>query len=224
MDARRLLDEIRADLRLVEEEIASHVFPGAIESGAAPIEALHPFAGHQRAIVESDLRSLALLVHRYGNTPAEPFLTAVLEGERVARERLAVLARRAGMSEADLRAYQITARGFAYATYMAWQALYGSAAELVAGLLVNFPVWGSNCGRISRGLRTHYGFRPEETAFLDGFADMPPFDELALSLIQNGLDRGVKAADVHRAARLFQAYERMFWDAMATAGTPAASE
>ena len=223
MDARRLVDEIRNDLRPIEEEIASHPFPRAIEAGSAPIEALHAFVGHQQAIVASDLRSVALLVHRYGHTPAGPFLAGVLEGERIAQDRLVVLGRRAGMSDADSRTYEVSAEGFAYGTYMAWQALYGSAAEFVAGILVNFPVWGSNCGRIGRGLRTHYGFAPEETAFLDGFAEMPPFDEPAVSIIQDGLDHGVKPADVHRAARLFQAYEKMFWDGVAIAWTPAAS-
>ncbi|MGH7542557.1 MAG: hypothetical protein ACREK7_01335 [Gemmatimonadota bacterium] len=223
MDGRRLLDDIQADLRPIEEEIATHVFPGAIESGSVPIEALHAFVGHQRAIVASDLRSIALLVHRYGDTLAGPFLMGVLEGERVAQDRLVVLARRAGMSDADLRAFEVSAGGFAYGTYMAWQALYGSAAEFTAGILVNFPVWGLNCGRLGRGLRTHYGFTPEDTAFLDGFAEMPSFDEPAISIIQDGLDHGVKAADVHRAARLLQAYEKLFWDAMASASALTAS-
>lgn len=214
MDARRLLEEIRTDLRPIEEEIASHAFPGTIESGSAPIEALHAFVGHQQAIVASDLRSIALLVHRYGGTPAGSFLMGVLEGERLAENRLTVLARRAGMSEADLQAFEVSAGGFAYGTYMAWQALYGSAAEFTAGILVNFPVWGSNCGRLGRGLRKHYGFAPGETAFLDGFAEMPSFEEPAVSIIQDGLDAGVRGADVHRAARLFQAYEKMFWDAL----------
>jgi hypothetical protein len=214
MDARRLLEEIRTDLRPIEDEIASHPLPGTIESGSAPIEALHAFVGHQRAIVASDLRSIALLVHRYGGTPAGSFLLGVLEEERLAQDRLTVLARRAGMSEADLQGFEVSAGGFAYGTYMAWQALYGSAAEFTAGILVNFPVWGSNCGRLARGLRKHYGFAAGETAFLDGFAEMPSFEEPAVSIIQDGLDAGVRPADVHRAARLFQAYEKMFWDAL----------
>ena len=127
------------------------------------------------------------------------------------------------MSDADFRTYEVSAGGFAYGTYMAWQALYGSAAEFVAGILVNFPVWGSSCARLSRGLQEHYGFASRETAFLDGFAEMPPFDEPALLIIQEGLDEGVSPADIHRAARLFQAYEKMFWDAIAFAWTPAAS-
>ncbi|MGH7563059.1 MAG: transcriptional regulator [Gemmatimonadota bacterium] len=225
MDARRLLDEIRTDLRATEEEIRTHPFVAAVEAGTAPIEALCAFAGHQHHIVISDLRSIACLVQRFGHTAARPFLMGVLEGERVALDRLAVLARRVGMSEADLEAFEPTAKGFAYGTYMAWQALYGSAAEFVSGILLNFPIWGSNCGRLSRGLRTHYGLGPEETAFLDGFAEMPSFEEPALAIIQDGLDHGVGPLAVHRAARLFQAYEKMFWDALATPAPerPAAS-
>lgn len=58
-------------------------------------------------------------------------------------------------------------------------------------------------------------------AIVSGSAPIEALDEPAISIIQDGLDHGVKAADVHRAARLFQAYEKLFWDTMASAGTPA---
>ncbi len=223
MDAHRLLDEIRTDLRAIEKEIEAHPWVASIENGAAPVETLRAFVGHQHHIVRSDLRSIAALVQRFGHTPAREFLMGVLEGERIALDRLAVLARRIGMSEAELDAFEPTAEGFAYGAYMAWQGAYGSAAEFVAGILVNFPVWGASCGRLSRGLRSHYGFAAEETAFLDGFAEMPSFEEPALAIIQDGLDHGVRPQAVHRAARLFQAYEKLFWDALATTERAAAS-
>jgi hypothetical protein len=97
---------------------------------------------------------------------------------------------------------------------MAWQALYASAAEFVIGILVNFSAWGHNCGRMSEALRASYGFSVEETVFLDAFANLPSFDEVALDIIQDGLDRGEEAWRLRRSARLFQAYEKMFWDAM----------
>ncbi|MGH7572326.1 MAG: transcriptional regulator [Gemmatimonadota bacterium] len=223
MDARRLVDEIRSDLSGTEEEIRTHPFVTAAEAGVASIEALRGFAGHQHRIVSSDLRSIALLIQRFGHTPARDFLVGVLEGERTALDRLFVLARRMDMSDAELGAYEASAGGFAYAAYMAWQALYGSAAEFVAGILLNFPVWGSNCGRLSRGLRAHYRFAAEDTAFLDGFAEMPSFEKPALAIIQDGLDSGVEATDVHRAARLFQGYEKMFWDALPMGSADAAA-
>jgi len=50
---------------------------------------------------------------------------------------------------------------------------------------------------------------------------MPSFEQEALGIIQNGLDRGVPARLIHLAARMLQSYELMFWDAMAgAAGVP----
>ncbi|KPK81711.1 MAG: hypothetical protein AMS25_05220 [Gemmatimonas sp. SM23_52] len=180
-------------------------------------EALRAFPGHQYHIITSDLRSLALLVQRFGDTPSRDFLMGILEGERKGLDGLLVMAGRLGMSEEELRGYEVSAEGFAYTTFMAWQALYATAAEFVIGILVNFAAWGHNCGRMSAALRKRYGFSEDETAFLDAFASMPSFEGMALAIIQDGLERGEQPARLHRSARLFQAYERMFWDAMAAA-------
>ena len=101
--------------------------------------------------------------------------------------------------------------------FVAWLALYGSDAELAAAFLVNFAAWGANCGRLSRVLQARYGLARTDVAFFDLFANLPPFEAEALSVIQGGLDRGIPAARIHRAARLLQGYELMFWDAMARA-------
>ena len=36
-----------------------------------------------------------------------------------------------------------------------------------------------------------------------------------MDIIQHGLDNGVEPKAIHRGARLFQGYEKMFWDTMA---------
>ena len=80
---------------------------------------------------------------------------------------------------------------------------------------MNLPAWGRSCGRLSRAFRAHYGLPDAAVAFFDLFAaDAPGFDAAALSVIQGGLDRGVAPSDVHRAARLLQSYELMYWDAL----------
>ena len=71
---------------------------------------------------------------------------------------------------------------------------------------------------MSQSLKDHYEFTPEDTAFLDAYANMPSFEAVALNIIQEGLDAGVNPVDVQRAAFLFQGYEIMFWDAMAKVG------
>jgi hypothetical protein len=194
-DARKLVEEIRRDLKPLDRAIREHPYPAALAAGVVPVEALVPFLGHQYHIVTSDLRSMAVLVHRFGHTRARDFFAGMLQGELAGREALLAMGRKLGLPEADLAGFQVTPEGFAYATYMAWQATYASAAEFTCGILVNFDAWGFNCGRMSEGLRERHGFGPEEVAFLDAFANMP--------------------ADVRRGAQLFQGYEKMFWDTMA---------
>src|SRR3712207_9067103 len=90
------------------------------------------------------------------------------------------------MRQADLQRYAVTPEGFTYPTFMAWQAVYGEAAAIVCGLLVNFAAWGHNCGEMSQALRTKYGFSAAETIFLDNFANLPSFEAEALAIIQIG--------------------------------------
>jgi thiaminase len=216
-DAAELVQKVRENLREIDDRIREHPYPDALMKGEVSLEALRAFPGHQYYIITSDLRSLALLVQRFGDAPSRDFLMGILDGERKGLDGLLTMARKLGMSEGDLKAYEPSAEGFAYTTFMAWQALYASAAEFVIGILVNFAAWGHNCGRMSEALRKNYGFTEDETAFLDAFANMPSFEDAALAIIQDGLDRGEEPARLQRSARLFQAYERMFWDAMAEA-------
>ena len=213
--AAQLVAEIRAELEPLEREIREHPYPTALATGQAAAEALRPFVGHQYHIVQSDLRSMATLVQRFGHTPARDFFAGVLQGEIAGLGGLLAMARKIGMDEAALASYEVAAEGFAYATFMAWQSTYASAAEFTCGILVNFAAWGSNCGRMSEALQTRHGFGAEDVAFLEAFARMPSFEEPALAIIQEGLDRGVAARDIRRAARLFQGFEKMFWDTMA---------
>jgi hypothetical protein len=104
---------------------------------------------------------------------------------------------------------------------MAWLALYGSDAEIAAAYLVNFPAWGQNCGRLSRILTERFGLREKEVAFFDLFATPPAtFEANALSVIQQGLDRGTEPRLIQRAARLLQAYELMYWDTLYRTSSP----
>lgn len=220
-DAAELVRGVREELREIDDHIRAHPYPDAVKKGEVSLEALQAFPGHQYPIIISDLRSLALLVQRFGDAPARDFLMGVLEGERKGLDGLLVMARKLEMREERLLTYDVTAEGFAYTTFMAWQALYASAAEFVIGILVNFAAWGHNCGRMSEGLRASYDFSEQETVFLDAFANMPSFEDVALEIIQDGLDRGQDPWRLHRSARLFQAYEKMFWDAMGEAAKTA---
>jgi hypothetical protein len=66
-----------------------------------------------------------------------------------------------------------------------------------------------------KALHQTYGIAEPALAFFDLFANMPSFEAEAMDIVQRALDRGVSGPLIHRAARMLQSYELMFWNAMA---------
>jgi len=129
-DARELIADIRAQLKSVEDKLFSHIYLIALEAGQLPKEELRRFAGEQYYIINSDLRSIALLLNRHAHLPSRNYLLQALQGEAAARAALVTFAARAvEMSEDDLRAYDPLPGCQAYPAYVAWLALYGSDAD-----------------------------------------------------------------------------------------------
>lgn len=210
-----LIEEIRRDLRPVEEQLRQHPYLAAVEAGRLPRAELRRFAGEQYLIIGSDLRSVAHLVTRFGGSPSRDFFLNTLQGERAAWEALLAFARALDLGEADLAAHEPLPGAHAYTSHMAWLALYGSEAEVAAAYLVNFPAWGENCGRLSRALKERYGLHEPDVAFFDLFAaPAAEFEPSALAVVQWGLDRGAEPRLVRRSARLLQGYELLFWDTL----------
>ena len=214
-DAKALLEEIRQDLQPVTEQLLRHPYVQALEEGKIGRESLRLFAGEQQHIIASDLKSVAYLVSRFGSAPSRDFFLGILEGEKAAWDALLTFAHALGLSQTQLREHEPLPGAHAYTCYMAWLAFYASDAEVAAAYLVNFPAWGENCGRLSRILRERFGLGEKEVAFFDLFASPPAtFEDNALSVIQQGLDRGTEPRLIQRAARLLQAYELMYWDTL----------
>ncbi|HXV82108.1 MAG TPA: transcriptional regulator [Candidatus Binatia bacterium] len=221
IDAKPLLDEIREDLQPVTEQLLRHPYAQALEEGKIGRESFHLFAGEQQHIIASDLKSIAQLVSRFGDAPSRDFFLGILQGERAAWDALLTFAQALGLSETQLREHEPLPGAHAYTCYMAWLALYASAAEVAAAYLVNFPAWGENCGRLSRILKERFGLDDKEVAFFDLFASPPAtFETNALNIIQEGLDRGTEPHLIQRAARLLQAYELMYWDTLYKTSSP----
>ena len=215
VDAKTLLEGVRQDLQTVTEQLLRHPYVQALEEGKIGREKLRLFAGEQYSIIASDLKSVAYLLSRFGSAPSRDFFLGILQGERAAWDALLALADALGLSEAQLSEHEPLAGAHAYTCYMAWLALYASDAEIAAAYLVNFPAWGQNCGRLSRILKERFGLGEKEVAFFDLFASPPAtFEAGALSIIQQGLDRGIEPNLIQRAARLLQAYELMYWDTL----------
>jgi len=221
VDAKALSEEIRQDLQTVTEQLLRHPYVQALEEGKIGRENLRLFAGEQYNTIASDLKSVAYLVSRFGSAPSRDFFLGILHGEKAAWDVLLTFAFGLGLTAADLHAHEPLAGAHAYTCYMAWLALYASDAEIAAAYLINFPAWGQNCGRLSRILKERFGLGEKEVAFFDLFASPPAtFEANALSIIQQGLDRGTEPRLIQRAARLLQAYELMYWDTLYRTSSP----
>jgi pyrroloquinoline quinone (PQQ) biosynthesis protein C len=213
--ARQLLDNARKAIAPTEERILSHPYFEALETRRIDKGKLALFAGQQCHIIESDLRSVALIISRAESQAARDFLGGMLQGERAAMEALSPFGQALGMSPAKMHAAEPIPGAFAYSAYVTWLATYGTAAEFVGAFLVNLETWGKNCGRISRALRATYGLSGEAVAFFDLFATTPPgFEEQGLAIVDEGLSQGADPVRIRRAARLLQGFELLYWDTM----------
>lgn len=216
-DAATFLRKVQKELEPIDAEIRGHAFLESVCSGRATIDGLRAVPGHQHSILESLIRSNERLVERCGDSTGGPFFRRRLAGLRACREELPALARALGMSRADLDEYEPRSAGFAYATYFAWLAEQGSLAEAAIAAFVNLPVWADACARLSRGLHEYYGLGPRDTQILDRYATFPSGYEEVCEIVQDGLDQGIPAERIARAAHFVQQYERDFWEAMSEA-------
>src|SRR2546429_355782 len=133
MTAAALIEEIVTDLAPVREQLLSHPYLAAVEGGLVDLPRLRPFAGEQHAIISSDLRSVALLVSRFGGD----FFLGVLDGERAALDALGAFADALGMGPRELEEYEPLPGAHAYAGFMAGLGAQGSDAAVAAAYLVN---------------------------------------------------------------------------------------
>ena len=212
-DVHTFLSDIRVALEKVEQKIRRHPYVVAIEEGKVEKESLKVFAGEQYHIISSDIRSVALLVSRWGHGTSLDFFWMLLQGEVEALKALLRFASALGVSEEGLKAYDPFAGAQAYKAYMAWLCLYGTEAEAAAAFLVNFRAWGANCGMMSEAVKKNYGFSNEEVVFFDLFSTpAADFEKKAMSVIDRELSRGVAPLAIETAARLLQDYEFLFWD------------
>ena len=215
--ARRLVAELREELREVEDQLRNVPYLPALERGEVSRDNLRAFAGEQYHSIRKDLRSGAMMLSRFGTDPAtRKFFQDNVDGEVIALGMIIDFGKALGLTEADLEAYQPRALAQAYPSFVTAFTLQGSEAEVAASYLVNFPVFGENTARMGAALRSKYGLSEEDTAFFDFFGGLPPnFEPDAMAAIESGLANGADPFDIKRSARLLQAYELFFWQAVA---------
>jgi len=149
-DTLKWVEQIRSDLKPLEEKILGHSHLRAIEEGRLQRHQLKVFVGQQHHIISRDLRSIALILSRQGMLPSRRFLMHVLQGEASALDALHAFAGVLGLDVSDLEVLEPLPEAHAYCAFVAWLTLYGSDAELAGGFLINFPAWEPTAGGCAR--------------------------------------------------------------------------
>ena len=209
MGAEALLEDIRSWLAPLNERIQNHSYIIDAEKGALSLERIEAFAANQYHIVDGDVRSLALMLSRSTNSGELRFFEEMMKGDLEGLARISRMAEALGLGLEELQNYNPIPEALAYSHYLSTLAQFASPGVQAMALIANLPVWGSNCGRLSKTLREKYQI--EETSFLDLFsASAEGIEAPALAIADCYLPGEEKS--MRAAARLIQAYELMFWD------------
>ena len=209
MEAMSLLKEVRDWLAPLNKNILGHLYITEAEEGRLHLDKVKAFVFNQYYIISHDIKSLALMLSRATTERDVNLFKNILNGDMEGLRLLAKLAESLQLSVQELENYSVIPEAVAYTHYLTTLACFASPGEQAMALIVNLPVWGANCGRLSKALRERYGI--SETGFLDIFAS--PMEEAEMGALQV-MEGYLPARREHmkRAAKLIQAYELMFWD------------
>ena len=202
------------------DAILNHQYLSALEKKQISKEKLQILVYEQYHIIKNDRRNFALMVSKSSDDVATELFTDCLSAEVKALDNLVPMAEELGIinniisdTNNKIELYEPLAGCHAYTNYLTRLAVYGSDAEILAAILVDFPVWGANCSKISSFLKKNYGFTNRSCMFLDQFATPLPeeFIEKSNNLILR-FNLAQKEKVTQRAARLILDYELLFWD------------
>jgi thiaminase len=209
------IEKVESSYSKTIDAILNHPYLAALEKKEIKREKLQIFVCEQYHIIRNDRRNFAFMISKASDDVAAELFTDCLSAETKALESLALLAQELGISDSrdKIESYEPLAGCHAYTNYLTRLAVYGSDAEILAAILVDFPVWGANCSKISSFLKKNHGFTNSSCMFFDQFATPLPeeFIEKSNNLIIR-FNSSQKEHAIQRAARLILDYELLFWD------------
>ena len=194
------------------DTILDHPYLSALDNNKITKQKLEVFVCEQYRIISNDKRNFALMISKTSDETATKLFTTCLSTEFDALENLTLMAEEVGIDKTKIHYYEPLPGCQSYTNYLTKLAVYGLDAEILAALLVDFPVWGSNCSKMSSALKKNYGFTVNSCLFLDNFASplQEEFVNDSSKLIDSALPKYEK--EIYTAARLILDYELSFWD------------
>ena len=209
----KFIENIQSNLSKTIDSILNHSYIAALENKEIRKEKLEIFVYEQYYIISNDRRNFGLMISKTSNNTASELFLDCLFTEVNALKNLLLMAEELGISRRNkLDSYEPLAGCQAYTNYLTRLAVYGSDAEILTAMLIDLPVWGANCDKISLALKKNYDLTSNSFKFLDNFATPLPeeFINKANGLIISSLP--LKEKEIYTAARLILDYELSFWD------------
>ena len=206
-------EKMAANFSKTIDAIINHPYISALEKKEISKEKLEIFVCEQYHIVANDKRNFALMISKASDDTSSKLFTACLHTELNALENLTLMAEELNIDDKrKIDEYGPLAGCQSYTNYLTKLAVYGSDAEILTAILVDFPVWGANCDKMSSALKKNYGFTNTSCAFLDNFAAPLPREFVEKSNDIVGPALKTKEKEMRIAARLLLGYELSFWD------------
>jgi thiaminase len=213
MSQSNFIGNIQRNLSNTIDTILNHSYLDALGKNEITMEKLKLFVCEQYYIITNDKRNFALMISKTSDDTAAKLFTTCLHTELNALENLTLMAEELAIEKRKIYGYEPLAGCQSYTNYLTKLAVYGSDAEILAALLVDFPVWGANCGKMSSVLKKNYGFTVNSCLYLDKFASSLQEEEFvneSSKLIDSALPQYEK--NMYTTARLILDYELSFWD------------
>ncbi len=209
------IEELQRNLSNIVDAIIYHPYIHALEKKQISKDGLEIFVCEQFQIISNDKRNFAFMISKTSNDTASKLFIDCLTSELNALESLMVFAEALDINEIKLESYEPLSGCQAYTHYLTKLAAYGSDTEILAALLVDLPVWGNNCRKMSYIMQENYGFTRKSCKFLDNFATPLPeyFINKSKELIMSSInDTPLNEKKIHIATRMIIDYELTFWD------------
>ena len=210
-----LFDDLQRNLSKLVDTIIYHPYIHALEKKQISKDKLEIFVCEQFQIIVNDKRNFAFMISKTPNDIASKLFIDCLNTELKSLENLMVFAEAIDINRIKLESYEPLSGCQTYTNYLTKLAVYGSDAEILAALLIDLPVWGNNCGKISYIMQENYGFTRKSCKFLDNFAIPLPEDFISKSkeLIMSSInDSPLNVKKIRIATRMIIDYELTFWD------------
>ncbi|WOP07035.1 hypothetical protein R2B67_00115 [Streptomyces cyaneofuscatus] len=183
--------------------------------GDLRMDALQRLVGTEAQAHRAELAAYGTMLARYPEHPAADLFIQLAQLVYAAQPKLRECAKALGMSDAHSSRWPAERATYSFNGTLSWLAVQGSQAACALASYTDMKVYFSGCTQFAQRVRTDgIDVPPEFLAYYDDEGS-EELRQLALDVVQNGLDRGDDEADAVFCARLLEESIGEFWQSAA---------